>query len=77
MGFNQYQQLLGMPNAYNKQNLANYMSFIQPGAGMGGTTVNTAEQGRNPLTQALGGAMSGLSVGGPLGAAAGALFGLL
>lgn len=77
LGFGQYQQLLGMPTAYNRNNLAGYAGIIQPGAGLGSTTTQTAQQGRNPLTGAAGGAVMGASVGGPMGAAAGGILGLI
>lgn len=77
LGFGQFQQLLGMPTAYNRNNLAGYASIVEPGAGLGGTSTQTANQGRNPLSGAAGGAMLGASVGGAPGAAIGGLLGLV
>lgn len=58
--------------------LQNYANIVY-GAGSGGTTSSTSGGGyqRSPLTGALGGAAMGYSIGGPWGAAAGALLGLM
>ena len=77
LGFGQYQQLLQAPTNYNRANLNNYASIIQPGAGLGGTQTQTAQQGRNPIAGAAGGAVMGAAVGGPMGAAAGGVLGLI
>lgn len=79
LGFSQYQDVLGLPNAYNQQSLANYASIIQPGAGLGGTTTQRANQGRNPIASAAGGAMLGASIpgAGAVGAGIGGILGLL
>lgn len=76
LGFGQYMQLLGMPAAYDRNNLAGYAGIIQPGAGLGGTQTQTAQQGRNPITSAAGGAMMGATFG-PMGAGIGGILGLL
>lgn len=77
LGFNQFQQILGMPSAYNRANLAQYAGIVTPGAGIGGTTTSTAQQGRNPIAGAAGGAMMGASIGGGTGAAIGGILGLI
>lgn len=77
IGYDQYQQLLREPQTYAQERLGQYASIITPGAGLGGSSTQTAKQGRNPLTSAAGGAMMGASVGGGTGAAAGALLGLV
>lgn len=58
------------------QNLERYMNLVGGGS-YGGTTTGPQQQGRNPLTGAAGGAMTGYSLGGPWGALAGGGAGLL
>jgi hypothetical protein len=76
-----YQQMLaalGAPNQYNWQNLGNYASIIQPGAGLGGTSTTTGTQGSNPIAGVAGGALSGAALGSAvpgIGAAVGAIGG--
>lgn len=77
LGFNQYMQLLGLPQQYNQNLLNQYASIIQPGAGLGGTSTATAQQGRNPIAGALGGALAGGAIGSVPGAVIGGLGGLL
>lgn len=78
LGFGQYQQLLNMPQAYEQGLLGAYAGLVQPGSGIGGTSTQTAQQGRNPLTAMAGGAMMGAGVGGgAAGAGIGAVLGLL
>lgn len=74
--FQQYQQMLQMPQQYDLNNLARYAGIIQPGAGLGGTSTQTAQQGRNPIAGAAGGALAGATFG-PMGAAIGGGLGLL
>ena len=74
--FQQYQQMLQMPQQYDLNNLARYAGIIQPGAGLGGTQTQTAQQGRNPIAGAAGGALAGATFG-PVGAAIGGGLGLL
>lgn len=72
-----------MPNQYNWQNLNNYASIIQPGAGLGSSATTSGQGGSNPIAGGLGGALAGSQLGtalgmtGPWGAVAGGILGLL
>jgi hypothetical protein len=55
--------------------LANYMQMVS--GNWGGTTTSTMPKGGNKLAGALGGALTGFAMGGPLGALAGGAGGLL
>jgi hypothetical protein len=64
---------------YPQQQLDNYGRAVSVGMGAGGTTTSTAPNPyqASPIAGALGGAATGYSLGGPWGAAAGGLLGLL
>ena len=60
------------------QNLQNYSGIINGYGGLGGTSTTTQSAPKsNPLMGAAGGAMAGMSIGGPWGAAIGGGLGLL
>lgn len=73
--FNSYMGALGMPQAYNQNNLTNYANLVSQTAGMGGTQSQTNY--KNPIASALGGGLAGGAVMGPMGAAIGGGLGLL
>lgn len=63
VGFEQYQNLLKLPQNQQAEALARYAGIIQPGAGLGGAASQTAKQGRSPIAGAAGGALSGAMAG--------------
>lgn len=65
---------------YPWMNLNNYANIVYGGSNPGTTSTGTgigAQSRSNPLMGAMGGAAAGMSIGGPWGAAAGAILGLL